>query len=422
MYTKLKNAIDESGMWQHGREATHGFLLSPDMYQLSVEQKGQLEKLGYALSDCLLGLSHIATIAYDERLNYGGAWLLARRVFSTGVPKMYQSLQGMNVRHIPKLLKVDFMVDEVGAFKIAEIDGHNKHGLGYSTLGRRFREALYPGAVGLPGVVETLAAEVRRMGYDTLKLLYADQERFYLPEFLVAKQEFLKYGIDCLVVSEMDVDDAFVENGLFLDLPFFYHKVSLYDVMTDAYKAGAVEFIIPPKPFLGAKGALALLRNDTKHEQLEALLCSFIKKESLTLVRSFIPETVLVGKQAARGTMVAEQVSMKRYVLKESISSGMKGTVFSDDDDFDMVLKRASDSQLNWILQEEVMNQSQTFSYYARTGDDESDVTLITEAGWYMRVTAHYVGRQLADILVTARRDKAVHGAKDCLQLGTIVL
>ena len=418
MHSKLKTVIDESGIWNGSRKESHSFLLSPSVYEVTEAQCQELSKLGHALYDCLLGLSHIAVIAYDSSLNYGGAWNFARKVFSTGVPKIYQELQGINVRHIPKLLKVDLMIDQNGSFKIAEIDGHNKHGLGYSTLGLRFRKALYPKAKGFPGAVKTLAEEVKRMGHAELKLLYSDQEQFYVPEFEVAKQEFHRNGIDCKIVSEMNADETFVEEGLFLDLPFLYHKANLYETIIPAYKNGKVEFIIPPKPFLGAKGVLALLRNDGKNDQLEAILLSFIKKPSLDLARQYIPETLLVGRQAESFESVKEKTSNKKYVLKESISSGMKGTVFSDSPDFEKVLFGACKSNMNWILQEEVENQAQTFSWF----DNENDSKPRTSKDWLMRVTTQYVNRQLADVIITARRDKAVHGAKDCIQIGAIVL
>jgi len=420
MHSKLATVISESGIWSGTRKESHAFLLSPSVYQITEAQHQELYKLGFALYDCLLGLSHIAVIAYDQSLNYGGMWLLARRVFTTGVPHVYQELQGMNVRHIPKLLKVDLMVDQDGNFKIAEIDGHNKHGLGYSTLGLRFREALYPEAKAFPGTVKTLAEEVKRLGHTEIKLLYADQERFYVPEFEVARQEFAKHGINCVVVSEMDTSEAFLESGMFLDLPFLYHKKELYETIVSAYKNGKVEFIIPPKPFLGAKGVLALLRNDGGNEHLEALLCSFIKKQSLDLVRKYIPETLLVGKQAERIDSVKERVSRKRFVLKESISSGMKGTVFSDDACFDAVLARACATNMNWILQEEVVNQPQTFSWFENGNGSVPEIK--TSDDWFMRVTVQYVNRHLGDAIVTACRDKAVHGGKSCLQIGTVVL
>ena len=420
MYTKLTTVIAESGMWDGARKETHKFLLSPSVYQVTETKRQELSQLGMAIYDCLLGLSHIAVIAYDPSLNYGGQWAFARKVFSTGVPKIYQALQGMNVRHIPKLLKVDFMVDQNGDFKIAEIDGHNKHGLGYSSLALRFREALYPEAEVLPGTVKTLALEIKRLGHEEIKLFYADQERFYVPEFEVARQEFTKHGIRCVVKGEMEADESFIEEGLFLDLPFLYHRTHFYEKIISAYKNGKVEFIIPPKPFLGSKGVLALLRNDGGDEHLEALLLSFIKKTSLSLVRRFIPETLLVGRHAEKIGSIRSRLSQKRFVLKESISSGMKGTAFSDDDDFEESLSRACESNMNWILQEEVINCPQTFSWFEKING--SDPELRTADDWCMRVTTQYVNRKLADAVITARRDKAVHGAKDCIQIGTIIL
>jgi hypothetical protein len=420
MYSELNAVISESGIWSGTRKESHVFLLSPSVYQITEAQHQELSKLGFAIYDCLLGLSHIAVIAYDPGLNYGGMWLLARRVFSTGVPNVYQELQGMNVRHIPKLLKVDLMVDQDSNFKIAEIDGHNKHGLGYSTLGMRFRKALYPQAKSFPGTVKILAEELGSLGYEEIKLLYADQERFYVPEFEVAKQEFSKHGINCVVVSEMDTKEEFLKSGMFLDLPFLYHKKELYNVIVSAYKNGNVRFVIPPKPFLGAKGVLALLRNDGRNEYLEALLCSFIKKQSLELVRRYIPETLLVGKQAEKIDSLKERLSRKRFVLKESISSGMKGTVFSDEECFASVLDHACSTKMNWILQEEVVNQPQTFSWFKNGNGSGPEIK--TSSDWFMRVTVHYVNRRLGDTIVTARRDKAVHGGKDCLQIGTVIV
>lgn len=420
MHSKLTTVISESGIWNGTRKESHAFLLSPSVYQVTETQRQELLMLGFALYDCLLGLSHIAVVAYDQSINYGGAWLLARRVFSTGVPKVYQELQGMNVRHIPRLLKVDLMVDHNGNFKIAEIDGHNKHGLGYSTLGLRFRNALYPQAKAFPGIVKTLSEEMERLGHADIKLFYADQERFYVPEFEIAKQEFAKHGINCMVVSEMDTNETFLESGLFLDLPFLYHKTELYKTIVSAYKNSMVEFIIPPKPFLGAKGVLALLRNDGGDEHLEALLRSFIKKQSLEAVRKYIPETLLVGKQAEGIDSVKKRVSRKKFVLKESISSGMKGTVFSDEACFDSVLTRACATNMNWILQEEIINQPQTFSWFESVNGSGPEIR--TANDWFMRVTVQYVNRNLGDVIITACRDKAVHGGKNCLQIGTIVL
>lgn len=413
----LKTVISESGIWSGSKKQSHEFLLSTSVFEITKIRKKELMALGFALYECLLGLSHMAVIAYDSVLNYGGTWSFIRNVFSSGVPKIFQELQGLNVRDIPRLLKVDFMINNLGEFKIAEIDGHNKHGLGYSTLAMNFRKAMCENGVGLPGVVATLAQEISRLGYTQIKLFYADQDRFYIPEFEIASREFVKHGITCSLISEMDCSLDLLEDGLFLDLPFLYHNVSLYDSIIPAYKNGKVKFIIPPKPFLGSKGVLSLLRNDSKDERLESILHSFISKDALSLVRKYIPETVLVGKKGESISQIEGRVSSKNYVLKEAISSGMKGTFFSDGPLFKSVLMSASNSNMNWVLQEEIVNQPQTFSWYENGND-----VLNTSNDWFTRVTVHYVNRNLADIVVTARRDKSVHGAKDCIQIGTVVI
>lgn len=415
MLSRITEVVSQSGIWSEGRRESHSFLLSPSVYCLNEGQKLELEALGFALQKCLLGLSQIAIIACDPLLNYRGAWRTIRQVFSTGVPSRHKALQGLNVRDIPKLLKVDLMVDQEGNFKIAEIDGHNKHGIGYSTIAMRVRNVLCPDSRVLPGVVRSIIREMEAMGEKKLKLFYGDHERFYLPEFLIAKQEFEKLGVECQVVGEMDVDPEFLESGLFLDLPFLNQRVALCNLLSAAYRVGKARFIIPPKPFFGAKGVLALLRNDYRNEQMEAVLHAFIDKASLELVRRHIPETWLVGQETK--VLGAREISPeKRYVLKESISSGMKGVFFSDESDFKRRLEIANEQNMNWILQEEVENLPQAFSWFE--GNDSSPRTA---DDWFMRVTAHYVARELADVVVTATQNRAVHGGKRCLQLGTVI-
>ncbi len=418
MYQTISQVVTQSGLWDGTRRQSHAFLLSPSVFAITHTQHQELNGLGVALFDCLLGLSHIAVIAYDPKVNYDGAWRFARRVFSAGVPHAYVPLQAANFKHIPRLLKVDVMVDNQGNFKIAEIDGHNKHGLGYATLVKRIREAIYPKANALPGTVSLLAQEIRRLGHEHITIFYGDQERFYIPEFEIAADELRKHSIHCSVISEMEAKEESLIQGLFLDLPFLYRKKELYDYIIPAYQEGAVQFIIPPKPFLGSKGTLALLRNDSHNEHLEAILCSFIKRSSLETIRRYTPEILLIGRHAERIEATEQRMKEKRYVLKESISSGMKGTIFSDDPSFEKVLARACKAHANWIIQKEVTNMPQELSWYET---DNNKVALKTSQDWFMRVTLQYVNRQLGDIVVTACRNKAVHGAKNCIQIGSVV-
>ena len=217
------------------------------------------------------------------------------------------------------------------------------------------------------------------------------------------------------IISEMELSSSHLQDGLFLDLPFLYERAFLYSEIIDSYKNGKIKFIIPLKPFFGSKGVLALLKNSTKDFYLESILQSFIKASSLAFVRKYIPETFLIGKEAMKIISVEKIISGKRYVLKEAISSGMKGVYFSDEINFKETLEIACNAKMNWVLQEEVLNQPQTFSFF------DNGASLCSAKDWFMRITTHYVNRNLADIIITARRDRAVHGAKDCLQIGTVI-
>lgn len=416
MYEQLRRVITDSGIWAGDRLRTHRFLLSPSVFTISKDQHEELERLGWAIRECQLGLSHIATIAHDMKLNYRHGWMTVRRVCCAGVPKQYYRYQERDIRSIPSLLKVDLILGSNGRFIIGEIDGHNKHGVGYSSLCAQLRTVACSDKKPLPGVISLLAHEVKRLGKGRLKLLYGDQERFYLPEFEIAKTQLEKHGVGCVVVSETDANPSLVSEGLFLDLPFMYHREGLYEVISAGVDQGDVQFIIPPKPFLGSKGVLALIRNDAHDIHLESILHAFINEQSLALVRSYIPKTFLVGKDAMDRESVSKMASEGRYVLKEAISSGMKGVFFSGETDFEEALSIASTSKNHWVLQEEVINQPQTFSWF------DGDQQLRSASDWLMRVTVQYVRRDLGDIIVTARRNnKAVHGGKDAIMIGTVL-
>ena len=155
-----------------------------------------------------------------------------------------------------------------------------------------------------------------------------------------------------------------------------------------------------------------LLRNDEHNEDLECTLRSQIPGAALERVRRSIPPTYLITKRNLdfiRNDLVGSGTS---YVLKAVTSSGMKGTVFMEDPGFETTLAELTQGRNGgYILQKEVSNKPETFSYFQPDGELRSDT-------WYKRVIVHFARGFVADMNITARRDKKVHGAKDCLQLG----
>lgn len=420
-YQLIRNAVIQSGLWDSGQE-NYLFLLSPDVYRVSPTQLKELEEMGRALQECLAGLGRIAATAFTPTLGYGDTWGMITRALRSGIPALYNNLQSIKPSRTPTLCKVDLMEAVDGHYYVAEVDGHNKHGLGYSTLAVRIRDLLVKGSKTFPGVARTLAGEIKRRkaGNQTVLMLYGDHERFYLPEFRILAAEMAGLGVNLVIRSEMEMKENprqqlldLREPRLLIDLPVMYHNPKLNEALAEFYQQGGLDFLLPPKPFLGSKAVLALLRNDEGNPELEAILRSQIKSSALETLRRFIPETYLIRKSKEPQHWL-NLCDGRRFVLKKCVASGMKGTVFTDDPEFDEEFALACRSYYHYVLQEEVRSLTQHFRYYTSFGAPE-------EADWYTRVTVHFHLGTVADLVVTARQDKKVHGAPDCLQLGTVI-
>ncbi len=413
---KVEQIVLDSGLWDAGRRSTHGFILSPSVFQISKARGQEFEKIGVALHECLAGMGRIIHIAANPQLAHNKTWRMLSRVSRVGIPKIYHEIQLLKPSKVLAICKVDFMEDVFGKLYIAEIDGHNKHGLGYSTLGARIRQVVAPDAEAFSGVAASLAKVIQKKtsGNNKLTLLYSDQERFYLPEFKILQDDLAKNGMTMSIIVESAFDFSRQGKGLFLDFPFCHSGPSFEQKIANAYQEEKIDFLIPPKPFLGSKAMLALLRNDENNEELETILRSQIPINSLELLRSYIPETYLITKGISPNFWT-NLCDGRPFVLKAVISSGMKGTEFSDDMKFTDLLQKASSSYYLYIMQREITNRPQLLRYFGENGD-------CLEDNWFARITTHYSLRQVADIIVTARRDKKVHGALDCLQISATVV
>lgn len=407
--------LQEWGLWAGARRETHSFLLSPDAYEITSAQAVELEELARTIHESLGGAGRMAAIATNPTLCRGKTWGMIRRALFAGVPQDYQGLELLEPGQVPVPIKVDLMERIDGSYAIAEIDGHNTHGLGYSGLLALMTQLGHPDAKHYPGVAAALKTELHRRGESRLTFLYGDRERFYLPEFEILARTLKSEGVDLTVVSEIEVAGE-LPAGLLVGLPFLYRNQDLRQSLVRGYREGKYRFLIPPKPFLGSKALLALLRNEENDQELEAILRSQILARSLEVVRRCTPKTHLIIKQGRDSeTYWAARRNGSRCVLKECISSGMKGTVFSDEAEFGSVWHRACASHYQFVMQEEVETRRRRLSYFEADGQLKS-------ADWHLRVIVHFSQAKVADVIVTARQDKAVHGAKDCLFLGGVLV
>jgi len=422
----VENVVVASGLWNNGRrDGSHGFILSPGRFEITQSQQEALTMLGRSLYECLAGMGRIFAIASNQRLSSGRTWDAIGKALRTGVPSTYRETQIHKPGETPEIFRADVMIGVDGQFSIAEIEGQKKHGLGYSVLASRVSTEALGNSASFAGVAASLASVVakKRLPDNRLTLLYADQEEFYVPEFMILKAELKKFDVELAVCPELNVR---VDNGTFIprgeaeqphtliDFPFFYHHPQLNAALERHYLEGTVNFLIPPKPFLGSKTMLAILRNDEQNPELENILRSQIKSESLDRARAAIPETYLVHTKMS--PEIVQAIEQKGgFIVKEVLASGMKGIGFDEDDDFLERFAKARKANYLHILQREIETARIKLPYFTDEGEERFD-------DWYLRIGVFYAKRGISDISVTARRDKRVHGATDCLQIGTVVV
>jgi len=409
----IKKTVLDSGLWDNNQRLTHGFILSPDVYLLKKNRQKELKEIALALYDCLAGLGEIAAMTANPKITSGRTWGMIKRVLRTGIPRFYRDIQVLYPDFLPYICKVDFVEGTDGQFWITEIDGYNKHGLGYSTLAARITKAIQPRAKTFPGVAKIISQAIKELKSkaNKLVLLYANQERFYLPEFLILKEELDQQGINLLVVSE-DKFKIKKHHHLFVDFPFL-SNIKLRKSLVKLYQKGKINFLIPPKPFFSSKALLALLKNNIQDKKLETILKSQISSSSLKRIRKYIPETYLINKREKEDYW--QKLSQSgQFLIKETFSSGSKGIIFSDEPHFNQVLEKACCSGYAFVLQKRIINASNKFSYFTENENLKQDK-------WFSRLTIHFAPKQIASMVITARKNKKVHGALDCLQIGTIL-
>ena len=418
MFNLLQAATRMTGIWDGPREHTHAFQLTPDVYRVSPENQRVLHEFGLGLRDVLAGVGRIAAIAQNRKIASGPTWARVRRLLAVGVPKAYHHISVLRPGTGPALCKVDFMERPNGTLCVAEIDGHNKHGMGYSRLGALLRSVTHPTAQGFPGVARALANEVRSLGTNRLVLLSGHHERFYLAEFAIIAEALRAHEIQMTIVEELDdrtieehiLEPSRRERVLLVDFPFLTRNTRLNTLLPRAYAEGRIDFIFQPKPFLGSKALLGLIRNEEEDPMLEAILRSQIHPIALKRVRDLIPATYLMGK-AARTTHWRDLAEQEGWIIKNAISNGMKGMAFPGDPSYKTFLHRAAASYDHAVLQQVVLTRPYTLRSFTRDGTEEVGT-------WYLRITGHFTRTGVADLALTARKDRSVHGAKDALLFG----
>jgi len=419
-FPAMQATIQETGIWSGERVRTHAFQVSPSVFELSAEQRAELDELAIATDEALTGISRI--MAISERSDLYGPAAPYAKVGSTlklGTP---YKLPNNRPRNLPILRKCDLLIDEQGHIWIAEIDATNPRSWGYSIIGRRLSECVRPGAEMLPGVAAFIASECKRRKVSELTFLFGNTQRFYEPEFRIIARELKQLGINMVVIDEVDVDVStgamrHARSGEMLpttliDFPFMNRNKSLIDWLRAGVMDGSQQFLVPPKHFLASKALLGVLSNAGGDPAIETLLRSQISEAALVCIRTHLPMTRIIGK----GWDVPDLGDYRGMVLKQAVSSGMRNIYFGGEPEFNEALTAASRERGAHILQAEVSNRQYDWRRFDATGQ------LLPTERWQLRLTAYFSRSGVEDIAITARTDRAVHGSKDAIITGTVLV
>lgn len=418
---RVSRIIQDSGLWDDGRHDTHGFRVTDTLVDYTPEQAAQLRVLGGAIHDVMEGMSRIIGIASNPVLATGSTWSMVRKVTGMMVPGFMRPLQALSVHIVPSLIKVDVMEDVDGLMRVAEIDATNRRGMGYTSLFERARAEIDPHCTPLGKSIIPALAEYVKMLCEKLKkpaqlgYVYAHQERFYKPEFVILKRELAGHGVELVLGDEYEtrvdgdivvIDGVRCESGLMADFALKLVRTDLMAQFADLYTRGQVRLLIPARPFLGSKGLLALIHNADDDKRLEAILLSQIDPDALALMRKHVPVTRFVTSKSERP---------ERGVLKEVISSGMKGVYFADEDDFDAAWRDARGRPYQYVLQDHVDCRLREFFVRDLDRDEYVREQLRT------RLIVYYVKRVLCGGVVTAGDGVRIHGGGRSVFTSSIV-
>lgn len=419
MRERIEQIVTESGLWDDGRRESHSFLLSPEVLMVSRERLKALDLLAGALRDCLTGMGCLmAEVSRSTEAPRGFDWF--RNAVLANTPEQYRHAHLRHPWKVPTVCMVDMLEDEAGRWWIAEIDGTNKRGFGYAVLMHRIAQTIMPDALLLPGVATSCIDVLRSAEVSKLLLIAPAPELYYRPWFTILKRALESDGVEVEVAFERRSLAALREKtyAVALDWPLTRHR-ALDSLLEENYARGGLDFLLPPKPFFGSKALLAVLKNELGDKPLEDTLCHYIPPRSLTRVREYIPETYFPGcivrTDDGWTDPEGEFSTPGDYLIKRTLSSGMKGVLFPDDPNYEAVLKSGPFAlhPFRFVIQRIITNRLRPLQFFSADGAS-------LEEKRQLRISCYFdlVKGALADIDVTACQGREIHGGKDALLFG----
>ncbi len=392
-YDALRAFYKRSGYWATEYLAQrNACVLSPCVYVVSSAQQVQLQELGKSVYANVQDIAtRLATYAVHPPRSRDEQELL-----SIAHRNARQLVRPCDMRDasIPPVIKVDMVQDEGGNYFVAEADVYNPRGLGFNAFFEKQLMALLPDVSTHP-FLEWMADQLHAFApHGSMTMIVSDYERYYASSFMILADALAEKHFSLRVVYESHSIDLVAEisktNGCAMILPESLSLPRVREALLRAHYAGDVQFFFPPKAFLGSKLLLPYMRND------------------------FVPTTALVSKYHKSHN---PDVTHGAWILKKGQSSGMKGVIFSDMDAG--VFHREIAQQYlckrpSWIVQKQVPQKPMRLRVYNVDGS-------LTEGNYYVRIIAQCCADGVIGLDITARTDRMVHGAPDCVMMPAIL-
>lgn len=313
-------------------------------FLISMEDVQQISRLGVLLytffKATMSGLLKDRTLAHD--------------LLFDGLEAAYGNLLWQHPERHPTLIRVDLMVDINGAWKIAEIDPSNKHGMGFA-LACRYES----GAGERQKLLSLLAPYVT----SDVIIVLGRKESFYTREQKFFAGKLAEYtGKKVVVVPEDNLTLKIPDETLILDFPFCGEDA--WRVLSRQFCEKPESFINPPRHALGGKALMTL-----PYEHAEWLEEAGMERVEIEELKTYLPPTY-----------------SGPFVGKEVFSSGAKGVFF------DAVDKKT-------VFQKYIEQRAFRLNGECR----------------FIRTAAHFVGSSLGELTVSATTTLPVHGGNDTM-------
>jgi len=383
-HLSLIKSLLNIGLWDNEIDTKYGFNLSPYPFDIG-NYKTQFDEIGIEIINFIQELNNIKfDISNNLTKNDSRIYRILKKA-KNGYPFIQNSL-------VPPIIKVDIIVDENDKLKIVEIDGYNPRGFSYAIILNKIHK------IDNKKLELTIVNEVKKRNTNTLVWIYPSREKYYLRSMKIFSKILMnEYGIKVILVNA-DNDKIPEIDCCYLIAPWGLSKkneVIMRNKLIELYKLNSDKFIYPLQPWLNNKLLLAFPFL-TEYKCLN----NFIKETKS--IKKFLPFTTINPND--------KELEFKNYILKQGVSSGHKGVVFSNSKKFSEIKTKVQEQKnIDFIFQEEVNQKNIPLDYY------QNETT--KKGTFYCRFIAHYnQNGQLLNVDLTGRNEPLVYGSTDSIQ------